>query len=259
MPIPLTQGGKTESPTYRLVCSGTTAHAEACRITFDPAKGELGKAIAGVWRGLGVECQEAADREKVWRTAGVRIKSSFTHRHVLLLHSWSPPSTLMMSSLYTHESLSADLLKNHLTVSYAELVEFFFRTHDPTQVSHSFSTKPLIVHVVSCAHALSEPRTILFLRYHIALLPAPHLQMNGQGPDRGTQYRSAIFYHSPEQKEIAEKVREEIKSKHPLVIQGGKIATEITEAGKWWSAEGGSLVDGRVSASRGASLPGYVG
>lgn len=30
---------------------------------------------------------------------------------------------------------------------------------------------------------------------------------------------------------------EEIKDKHPLVKQGGKIATEITEAGKWWSAE----------------------
>ena len=57
------------------------------------------------------------------------------------------------------------------------------------------------------------------------------------GPDRGTQYRSAIYYHSPEQKEIAEKVMEEIKDKHPLVKQGGKIATEITEAGKWWSAE----------------------
>ena len=57
------------------------------------------------------------------------------------------------------------------------------------------------------------------------------------GPDRGTQYRSAIYYHSPEQKEIAERVMEEIKDKHPLVKQGGKIATEITEAGKWWSAE----------------------
>ncbi|KAF7845740.1 hypothetical protein BT93_L0854 [Corymbia citriodora subsp. variegata] len=110
-------GGKTESPSYRQVCMGTTNHAEACRITFDPAK-----------------------------------------------------------------------------VGYAELIEFFFRTHDPTQ-------------------------------------------MNGQGPDRGTQYRSAIFYHSPEQKEIANKVMEEIKDKHPLVRQGGKIATEITEAGKWWDGE----------------------
>lgn len=59
----------------------------------------------------------------------------------------------------------------------------------------------------------------------------------GQGPDRGTQYRSAIYYHSPEQKETAQRIMEEIKDKHPLVKQGGKIATEITEAGKWWPAE----------------------
>jgi peptide-methionine (S)-S-oxide reductase len=59
----------------------------------------------------------------------------------------------------------------------------------------------------------------------------------GQGADSGTQYRSAIFYHSPEQKETALKILEEVKEKHPLVIQGGKIVTEITEAGKWWDGE----------------------
>ena len=47
-------------------------------------------------------------------------------------------------------------------ISYKELVELFWRVHNPTQV-------------------------------------------NRQGWDTGTQYRSAIFYHSPEQKEIAEK------------------------------------------------------
>lgn len=62
--------------------------------------------------------------------------------------------------------------------------------------------------------------------------------MDSQGPDRGTQYRSAIFYHSPEQKETAEKVAEEIKSKHPQVMKrGGFLATEIVEAGKWYTAE----------------------
>ena len=65
--------------------------------------------------------------------------------------------------------------------------------------------------------------------------------MNRQGPDSGSQYRSAIFYHSPEQKETATRVMEEIKEKHPIVIQkNGKIATEIAEAGKWWDAEGQS-------------------
>lgn len=62
--------------------------------------------------------------------------------------------------------------------------------------------------------------------------------MNGQGPDIGSQYRSAIFYNTPEQKEIAEKVSNEIKEKHPLVkAKGGKLATEIAPAGKWFPGE----------------------
>ena len=62
--------------------------------------------------------------------------------------------------------------------------------------------------------------------------------MNRQGPDSGSQYRSAIFYNTPEQKETALRIMEEIKEKHPLVAKNGKIATEISEAGQWWSAEG---------------------
>lgn len=34
------QGGHAETPNYRQVCMGTTAHAEACRIQFDPSKGK---------------------------------------------------------------------------------------------------------------------------------------------------------------------------------------------------------------------------
>ncbi|KIP12201.1 hypothetical protein PHLGIDRAFT_62478 [Phlebiopsis gigantea 11061_1 CR5-6] len=78
-------------------------------------------------------------------------------------------------------------------VKYDELVEFFYRTHDPT-------TK------------------------------------NSQGADVGTQYRSAIFYHSPEQEAVAKRVTEEVQKKHFDSI-GKKIATEIIAAGPWWDAE----------------------
>ena len=56
-------------------------------------------------------------------------------------------------------------------------------------------------------------------------------QFNRQGPDRGTQYRSAVFYTDAEQKQIAEKLVEELKKK------GFDVKTEITAAGKFWSAE----------------------
>jgi len=31
-------GGTVDNPTYKQICTGTTGHAEVCRITFDPAK-----------------------------------------------------------------------------------------------------------------------------------------------------------------------------------------------------------------------------
>ncbi|KAF7288918.1 Peptide methionine sulfoxide reductase [Mycena indigotica] len=96
-------------------------------------------------------------------------------------------------------------------VSYAELVEFFYRTHDPTTE-------------------------------------------NKQGPDVGTQYRSAIFTTTAEQAATAKRVTEEVQAKHfaPNVSlsrrlvsmllpyhfpQGTAIVTQIQEAGPWWDAE----------------------
>ena len=107
-------GGRTETPTYKEVCSGQTGHAEAVEITFNPA-----------------------------------------------------------------------------IVSYAELVELFWRVHNPTQV-------------------------------------------NRQGPDFGTQYRSAIFFHSLEQKATAE------KSKVALEASGKykkPISTQIVPAATFYRAE----------------------
>lgn len=58
--------------------------------------------------------------------------------------------------------------------------------------------------------------------------------LNRQGPDVGTQYRSVIFYHSPEQKAAAEKSKEKTD-------QSGRfprpIVTQIEPAPKFWRAE----------------------
>jgi peptide-methionine (S)-S-oxide reductase len=84
-------GGKTENPTYEQVCTGTTGHAEAIQIEFNPA-----------------------------------------------------------------------------VITYETILEVFFATHDPTT-------------------------------------------LNQQGADIGTQYRSAIFYHSQSQKDAAEKMASGIR------------------------------------------------
>ena len=54
----------------------------------------------------------------------------------------------------------------------------------------------------------------LFFEFHDAS------QVDGQGPNIGTNYRSEIFYLSEEQKKTAEKI---------LNLQGGKIATKISK------------------------------
>jgi peptide-methionine (S)-S-oxide reductase len=59
-------------------------------------------------------------------------------------------------------------------------------------------------------------------------------QVNRQGPDVGDNYRTVIFYHSPEQEAAA------IASKKRLEESGRykrPIATEIVPAGKFWDAE----------------------
>jgi peptide-methionine (S)-S-oxide reductase len=74
-------------------------------------------------------------------------------------------------------------------VSYEELLDVFWREHDPTQV-------------------------------------------NRQGWDVGTQYRSAIFVHSDEQKAAAEASRERAQAAYRK-----PIATEIEPAATFWPAE----------------------
>jgi peptide-methionine (S)-S-oxide reductase len=59
-------------------------------------------------------------------------------------------------------------------------------------------------------------------------------QVNRQGPDVGTQYRSAIFFHDADQERIARESRDRLQSSGEL---RRPLATEITEAGPFWRAE----------------------
>lgn len=107
-------GGSVDNPTYNIVKLGTTNHAEAIEVEFDPKK-----------------------------------------------------------------------------LSYKDLLGYFFRLHDPTT-------------------------------------------LNQQGNDKGTQYRSVIFYHSPEQKKVAEETIEKVNAskKWPR-----PIVTQVVPASKFYPAE----------------------
>lgn len=74
-------------------------------------------------------------------------------------------------------------------VSYRELLDIFWATHDPTQ-------------------------------------------LNRQGPDIGSQYRSAIFFHDAEQEAEAIASRDATQEK-----TRGEVVTEIVQAGTFWPAE----------------------
>ncbi|MBS3817883.1 bifunctional methionine sulfoxide reductase B/A protein [bacterium] len=76
-------------------------------------------------------------------------------------------------------------------ITYKELLEYFFRIHDPTQI-------------------------------------------NRQGPDRGTQYRSTIFYHTQEQKEAAQEMIARLNQSDRF---NKPIATRIVPASKFYKAE----------------------
>ncbi len=78
---------------------------------------------------------------------------------------------------------------------HAEVVQVTF---DPKEVSYR--------EILEVYFAIHDPTTL-----------------NRQGPDVGTQYRSVIFYNSPEQKATAEQMIDELarsgKLKHPIVTQ----------------------------------------
>jgi len=76
-------------------------------------------------------------------------------------------------------------------VSYADLLEIFWNTHDPTT-------------------------------------------LNRQGADEGTQYRSVVFYHTEEQKQVAEQYKSQLESSK---VYKSRIVTEISPLTNYSPAE----------------------
>lgn len=115
------------------------------------------------------------------------------------------PGVLMVISGYTGgytENPTYEEVCSGIT-GHAEAVEV---TYDPQKISY-------------------KDLTIRFFEIH-----DPE-QVNRQGPDFGTQYRSEIFYLNEEQRETALALISTLKSK------GYNIATKVTPAGKFYPAE----------------------
>lgn len=86
---------------------------------------------------------------------------------------------------------------------------------------------------------------VIQVRYNPEIIPFARLlkiffmthdptTLNRQGADVGTQYRSAIFYHTEEQKRIAEEVKNRLEQEK---IWSDPVVTEITEYGNFYRAE----------------------
>src|SRR5262249_8727610 len=80
-----------------------------------------------------------------------------------------------------------------------------------------------------------DPRVISY-REILELFFAFHdpTTLNRQGADVGTQYRSAIFYHSPEQKAVAEQLIAELDAAH---VWPSSIVTELAPFQEFFAAE----------------------
>jgi len=120
------------------------------------------------------------------RVEGVeKVVSGFTGGNI------KNPAYREITTGRTGHAEGIQIFYNEAIISYIELLEIFFATHDPTT-------------------------------------------LNRQGHDVGTQYRSAIFYHTNAQKHQAEAFIQHLDSKN---IFNSKIVTEITAFDVFYNAE----------------------
>jgi peptide-methionine (S)-S-oxide reductase len=90
--------------------------------------------------------------------------------------------------------------------SHAEAIEIIF---DPTKLSYR--------QLLAFFFQVHDPTTL-----------------NAQGNDRGSSYRSAIYYTSEEQKRVAQNTIEDVNASG---LWPGKVVTELEPAGDFWEAE----------------------
>jgi len=114
------------------------------------------------------------------------------------------PGVVSTRAGYSGGDVKNATYRNHGT--HAEAIEIMF---DPSQTSF---------------------RDILefFFQIHDPTTP------NRQGNDRGTSYRSAIFYMSEEQRRVAEDTIADVEASG---LWPGKVVTELSPAGNLWEAE----------------------
>lgn len=105
---------------------------------------------------------------------------------------------------YTGGDVRNATYRNH--GSHAEAIEIVF---DPTKIGY----RQLLEY---------------FFQIHDPTTP------NRQGNDRGTSYRSAIFYTTDEQREVAEDTIADVEASG---LWPGKVVTEVTPAREFWEAE----------------------
>lgn len=80
-----------------------------------------------------------------------------------------------------------------------------------------------------------DPKVISYEQLlHVFFTTHDPTTLNRQGADVGTQYRSAVFFHSPAQKAAAEKVIKEITAEK---LYPNPIVTEVTAFSNWYPAE----------------------
>jgi peptide-methionine (S)-S-oxide reductase len=105
---------------------------------------------------------------------------------------------------YTGGNVAKATYRNH--DGHAEAIEIIF---DPSQITYR--------KLLELFFQIHDPSTL-----------------NRQGNDRGTSYRSAIFYTTDEQKRVA---LDTIADVDASGLWPGKVVTEVTPAGDFWQAE----------------------